>query len=711
MSTNTPVVAEVQTPKIEAKAPGLKASSAAFKFSGAWDSISKRARLFFGKWTGSERRTRALLTPKSIAIKRQQQELTSHAKAIEHQFLAAGSALEQLSNLSDELVRQGEQLLEIATGKTDAKQILSETIRLMEDPLSFIDSTNQTFTAWLARLEAFDHKIEALLRTHELIERTLAPLQMIRTLFRVETATLPPDVQRMFLALIEDIERLHVQVRENFGVRFKPLQQTRETLAGVTRRLRQNIAKYGSFAAEKRTSIHRTLGVLETDLEASSKLDIRLGQTTQRISSEVNQVVMGMQYQDITNQRIQHVQASLSEIAEHISKLDSLVDPTARRRSLAFIHQASQVQIAQLAGVRDDLTKAEHQISTGIGRILDIMKDMDAECLDLREFEQHTTSSDGMVQILLNIIHETRDLFDVTTRHIEEAHSAIAPLGGLTSDLTEIVRRLSFEIQLIGLNSQIQAAAIGEGTGLEVLSAHISEISHETSRISSLAARELDEVAITLKQGVDEFGLLGQTARAEQAKLNETGGAQENQLHAFRDRAFQALKAVADLIHQVKEKAQDTLSTIRFSHQDLEALDHLDKTLSEIRTVLAENVEDSLLNHSQNEISSELRKNYTMASEHIAFNQSAAVTAPNAPTPTGSAQPAVGEIVLFDDFAPSSVAQKSVLSEHSNTAEAAALSAPATKPIVVDPSPAAPSQSVAPAAAKKEDLGDNIELF
>jgi|GEM_PF-3206147 len=630
-------------------------------------------------------RTLKRIAPLIHRLERQRQDLQHCAASVESQFLTVGSILEELSRLSDQLVSQGETLLLIATGKAEAKAILLSTVQIMEPPLAFIDTANHTFTEWLTRFEEFDSKIDAILRTEHLLQRTLAPLRMIQTLFKVETTTLEPEVQRMFLALIADIERLHGQVTENFGSRFKPLQQTKEALAHITKGLRQSIRLNGAFASEKRASIHASINTLERDLDANSKLDIRLNQTTGSIAKDVNEVVVGMQYQDITDQRIQHVDEALQSIRDRSVAAGHRASPQEKQAALSFIHHAASIQAAQLQGVTKNLDNAESQITNAIQNILKTLENVDAGCLDLREFEQHTTSSEGMVQVLLNTIQETRDLLTVTTKHIEDAHHAIEPLGGLTSNLTGTVRKLSFEIQLIGLNAQVQAALIGSGTGLEVLSAHISDISRETSRISDQAAQELDAVAELLREGVTAFGALGESSRNERSVFDSAGKTQEDRLHGFRDKALQTLSAVSELLSQVKTKASNSLQSIQFGEGVMVCLGNLERTLHDIQETILQYYPKEQLEAHRDQATSEIKRNYTMAAEHDVFEAASRVSLlPKSPHPNTA--------TLIHPTLPASSPPQ-----------------PSQTPVQ---SPTSPINPIATStAATNSALGDNVELF
>jgi hypothetical protein len=309
--------------------------------------------------------------------------------------------------------------------------------------------------------------------------------------------------------------------------------------------------------------------------------------------------------------------------------------------------------------------------------VLRYLTEMDSECLSLKEFTMLTTSFDGMVQVLIESIHEVRDLVAQTVTSAGAAYEMLRPLGCLTSDLTATVRDISARIHLIGVNAQVQAACSAQdrpGTGLEVLSARTSEISAETNRISEEAATQLDSLAAGLTQSVKILGALKEDGVSQQQVIEQQGRKNEDELHAFRNKALETLRAIGTSLDQIRAHAGDTLATVDFSRIQQVALPALQAPL----LALAEAAESRLLSEgcelASASLIEEFKAKYTMASEREVF-------AGVAPGPgNGGAKPDAGQDVEF--FA-------------SETA----------------PDGAKKNQAAPALAAVGGDLGGNVELF
>jgi len=222
---------------------------------------------------------------------------------------------------------------------------------------------------------------------------------------------------------------------------------------------------------------------------------------------------------------------------------------------------------------------------------------------------------------------------EATLARALQSYDLLRPIGALTSDLTAGVNAMSARIHLIGLNAQVQAALANEGkiiSGLEVLSARTSEISKETSRISELAAHQLDELASGLAQTVKTFAALRADGLAQNAVLNDEGKTQEQQLHAVRDTALQTLMEIGKSLDSIKSQSGRIISSIDFAEFYGVTIPALQAPL----VAIAEKAELWLESQGhavdQANLIDSLRKNYTMATEHEVFHAIVAQSAPPA---------------------------------------------------------------------------------
>jgi hypothetical protein len=361
---------------------------------------------------------------------------------------------------------------------------------------------------------------------------------------------------------------------------------------------------------------------------------------------------------------------------------------------MQFIRQSCRLEGAQLDSARQELASAETKIRTGIEKVLSHVNEIDTHCLSLDEFTLLTTSSDGIVQVLIETIEEVRVVVGSTVANASDAYELLRPLGSLASDLTLIIRNMSGKIQLIGLNAQIkaaQAAQNGRGKGLEVLSARTREISEETNRIGEQAAASLDSLVGGLAHNVKAFEQLQARGKAQQTELNLQGRQYETQLHAIRDDALQVLRAIGASLDNLGQHARDALALVEFTKFHEVTLPALQAPVQALGQAAERWLDDRQHALSKQSLVESFKQNYTMNSERQVFDDVMAAEAPLAPAAGSPPAPPAPAL-------------------------AATPSAAATAPAQTGAAPTAqdqPLNTLPPlaAAAKTPDLGANVELF
>lgn len=659
-----------------------------------------------GWWTGRSETGRSAgrnLRTAFATVQPAAADLKRVSAALESGFLATSAGLIQLTREGDRFVEDSERLVNLATGQDGGGAILLRSARLVKEPLEFLNTWQAQTNSLLSELERDRHRIERLLGVEGDLQRTMAPLNFVQTLFKVESAPLGPEAQVTFGSLTQEIAELRSQVGEFFTVKFEELRLLQRTISEVAETLGAQSRSLEALVSTQKVQIEESLRRLESQLTANHARDARIHRLSRQIGREIQQVVIGVQFQDLINQKLQHTAGAVARIGQKLQTSDEV---------LGFLEQSCRLEAEQLLAVRGDLVKAEQTVKEGICNVLRHVTQANADCLSLREFEQITTSVDGMVQELLKIIATVRQQVAATVAGSTRAMETLRPIGTMTSDLTGLVRSLARRMHLLGLNAQVQAAQISHGSGLEVLSARTSEISRETTRLGQTLATDLDELSAGLSATVQAFAQLHTQALGHQAQLEAQGSAEERNLHAFRDEALRKLHAIHDSFARIQDQAGDTLQTVNYVQTADGALAALETPLRSIaeaaRLRLAAGSE-----RSQNHVA-DFKRNYTMASERDVYSRVILAGEPS-PQPSPSARPLVVTPPLGPAGSRASVrtpaepapAQKQPPAGPPSLPPAAGEVAKLTA--AVSATPEEPGQPSAPADG--EDLGSNVELF
>ena len=648
----------------------------------SWDFTSSRLTSLCCGTAKSAARDAFLVSSVYRSLREGQAVLKEVGIETERRFLALGCTLEKLPDASEELVKHSERLLVLASGKETGEATFAATMELLEDPLSFIDRSQAQLEDLIIRLEGSIIQIDKLIRSEASLNRAVAPLAYIQTIFKIESAGLAHAVQQMFMALTEDIERLHQQVSQTFGEKFAVLRGARATIAKVIAQLRADATSQGLILREKRKSVKSALSQLNSDIQANEARDIQLASVSRSINQQVGCLVMSLQTQDIVSQKLAHVDHAIAEIGRRHDHGLSAAAGGIPGDDFAYGATSCRLQEAHLAAIGNDLGQASGDISGATQDIQKQITQLEHGCLCSNEFDKITAGADGLVQVLLDTIEEVRAMVHHAVATAEQAYAAIRPIGGLASNLTGVMRRLSAEIQLIALNAQVQAAHNCGGTGLEVLASGTAMISTDTRNISERVASGVDKLAVELTCLVETFDLLRQEGAQKRDLMEGDARARELDLHTIRDETLKELTGVGDCVQQINLLVSDMAKENTLQTTASEQMESFRAALTAAAGETESYLERTGVAVEPSRFSEELSQAYSIASEHEVHRTVFRIEPPSPAVAPGSGLEA-------DPFADvSSVRGDSVIvmtGPHGGRAEAS--------------------------APKNTSLGDNVDLF
>ena len=536
---------------------------------------------------------------------------------LEERFLKAGTGLERHAEHTAQLIQRSERLLELVTGHAGGEQLIRCGMDTLAHGLDFIERCHRQTIDLQARLRAYHGQLEDMKRHEESLRSALAPLKYVQTLFRIESATLPVDVQSTFLGLTRDIEELFERFGQVFGEQYQNLARSRDSIGQLVGTIEGHAIRQQSTALEKRNQMRRTLDDLMTEVKESLGRDVTLVSVSRSINAGVGEVVVALQCQDIVRQKLQHIVSACGEIVGRPpSAGGAAVLPAGLQRG--FVREAARIQVRQVDAILSDLADAQQRGRHGMERLVELAHRLDAESMNLSEFKSVTSAENGMVQVLLTALEEVRSMLSTIVEVQKETHRTLKPLSGMASNVTGVMRNLSGHIKLIALNAQIQAAQVGQGTGLEVLSENTTRISDEIYRLNEKASEDLDRLIAGLVGAVGESAALHSEAEQAHRTLGDEGRDLERQLHDYRDSTLSCFMAVGQLNATFTDEAVRMIDELEFldpAHRILDPLRELLERLASAPAASLDDPEDAALLRARLRT---LERNYTMESERTA---------------------------------------------------------------------------------------------
>lgn len=628
---------------------------------------------------------RRVVTAALDRVEHERPALLHGTQGLEKEFLEIGRSLDRLSLLGDRVVGDGEELLRLASGQTQGDDVLRGSIDRLQEPIEVLAANLGQAEEVVAHLRRHQAMIAEVRHLEGTLNDIVSPLRFIQTAFRIESAGLVPETRAVFVALTRDIEQLHAQVVGLFAEQFQSLARAEAQIAALVKRLGPQIRVHQKRATDKRLSIEQALVGLRESLEENARRDIRLADAARGLQSGIGEVVQAVQFQDITSQKLHHVDAAIREMSARLAELPGrgpVAGESAWPEACAFFSQGARIQVAQIRSVQAELKQAEARIHGALEAIVNRADSVDHECLTLRNFRTISIEGDGVVQVVLNSLEDFNQVVEQTCQIQAEVHETLVPLAGMASNLTGVILGLSQSIRLIALNAQIQAAHIGAGTGLEVLSQRTCQIADQATAANAEAARALEQLIGGFDALVEESRRLQDAVQAQRRWVHEEGGAIRDRLHAYRDRTLALFMDLGTVMESIRGESKQMRATLLFEQEACAELARVAESLEGFGAAVLSVAGDAVNAVPAN--GGEMERRYTMASEREAHARAMDPLAK--PSPPGPAEAAVVPLVA----APAAMVETAGARE---VAEA-----------VVPPAPAV-------AAGGNAGLGDNVELF
>jgi len=180
------------------------------------------------------------------------------------------------------------------------------------------------------------------------------------------------------------------------------------------------------------------------------------------------------------------------------------------------------------------------------------VEDLDQRCLQLKEFDEITASADGMIEVLVHSIGEVRRLAAEEREVIRGVLERVRWMGEQAAPLGRGMVEVAEQMRRIAVNTQVYAIQMGNGTGLEALSAESVQVAARVAGVSSdvvAALARLNTLLVDLSAALEDRQ---ETAARIEAAMNGRGCELEAALHATRDRMIGLLLEVGNSMEQAR---------------------------------------------------------------------------------------------------------------------------------------------------------------
>lgn len=633
-------------------------------------------------------------------LRQNRKELDQTAKEIEERFLSMGSCVQELSSLSNHLLTQSERLAG-STGD-EFKALLQSAFEVIEKQLEFVAQYQEINTRLIGQLADYLDKFQRLSGCQDDLDRILTPMRTVCVLFKIHSVSLENEERSFFESLTAEIGALQLQASTKFGEQMSGLLKTGQTLGANIPALREQALQQGEKVKQKKAHIETSMEALQRQFELMQASNGRLSQAGKDLKSASGGAVLGLQYQDITRQKWEHVAEAIQEMFQRGGNGNNI----SSHEQLVYLRDVSRIQIRQLEAIQGDLSQAQSSVGTSVHAMLEKLRAMDGECQQTCGKGDDSVTVESMVKELIEALSETRVWVAELSTMAQMTSNAVSSFDKTASDVSGTLRRLSASIGMMALNAQVQVARIGHENGLDVLSEFICVSSTAIKGFSETVGAELDRLVGELHETIIECRHVEEKTREEQRWLEEQGSQQEEQLRVSCDATVSVQDEVTESLKRIHEQAASVLGHADFQKTSQDGFKRLQETLQQCADLADQRLGTEASAEVHNHVHL-LKKSYTMESERevfeamVAESRSTGTAKSRIPTqPRKEPEPHLAE-PLRNRIAPPLPQPVPVLAKEDDVTPA---------PASAEPPPVAKAETK-PATETKPDLGDNVELF
>lgn len=402
----------------------------------------------------------------------------------ESEFLAIGETLNTLATICFDMTGDAVKLSTLANFSTGDRESGSDSF-VKENGKVFAAVANHVQTT-LTSLDEGSHLLTQLLSQVEKLREPLRKLQSISKTFRVLGVAIKVESSRsqetmkgftLLAGEVGDIARL---VNENCRYCIDKAELVKNDILNSQRVL--DCHDNSSDESGER-AIHNILQSLEDIGYRSDQLAAGIQERSSVMVQGISDVVMAMQFHDITRQQLENVSSALNETIEKARSTPPLDTTGANEQVVLEIYSILSIQAAHLNSIYEQIVTARRTIERGLGKTVEQARNQAKDAKMLLEVEGGQGSSSVVTDLEMEIDNIVVSL-NTSSAVVKQAAAVSREVHGNVSEIGAFVKKIeqiAFDVKILAINATIEAIKTGAiGNALIALAKELSALSRET---------------------------------------------------------------------------------------------------------------------------------------------------------------------------------------------------------------------------------------
>ncbi len=239
----------------------------------------------------------------STGLAAEKEALFSFTGAMEKEFLELGALLRNITSLARKVRSRSDEITAAATGRTEdaAIQFAFQLLKKAED---LVHASREQCNNVSVVFEKMHFELMQIACERNALARTLSPLEMTNSQFRIQACAFDESTRATFFALADSIGSIVRDVQNAVGQRFEELERTGEATGKAVTRLTDLATEQKAETERMLAETRINLSTLNSALQSSEVAAQSISQAGLKISGGVGKAIVALQCQDMARAEI-----------------------------------------------------------------------------------------------------------------------------------------------------------------------------------------------------------------------------------------------------------------------------------------------------------------------------------------------------------------------------------------------------------------------
>lgn len=419
-------------------------------------------------------------------------DLASVDQVTEEVFLRLGGQIEAFHGRALTISTGARDVLELLQGDA-GESTLQHLQLLVERCYLWLNETSDKSRNICELLGDVSQQIEGLTTSVSGLRKVIKTLHSLRVSTRIEAAkgyasgagVLAKSLDELGNMVHEKISEIHARSDSLTPMIKASLEMEQKVQSEAVKVVKNDVSQARSLLKD----------FMESCIE-TGQWTTRLKECSDEVAQSFGEMIVALQFQDITRQRLEHVQKALAGLGEHVDRLKNSSVGSNEDNISRLFRKICRLQYDQLNFACEEFMSAAGNLTSSLRSMSSSVFSM---AQDTRELSRSTgASSEHRFDTLLVVLKSVADYLDETLNIHQGAGERLAEVCSGIQDvaaLVEEIELISEEMQLLAMNAAISAAhARQRGAGLDIIAQNIHVVAEEACSYAQTLARECEAI-------------------------------------------------------------------------------------------------------------------------------------------------------------------------------------------------------------------------